>query len=50
MSDKDKINQEEVKGVLELGDVTVAVAGLDTVWPSDVSYPQKKNRKGWKST
>jgi len=41
------VTQDEVEEVLELGDPT---ADVGAVYSSDVSYPQKKNKKGWKIT
>ena len=41
------VNQEEAEEVLELGDPT---ADVGAAYSSDVSYPQKKNKKGWKIT
>jgi hypothetical protein len=48
--DKKCVNREQAKGHRELGDVTAAVVGVDAVHSFDVSYPQKRNRKDWKST
>ena len=45
--DKKCVNQKEAKARLGIVGVTV---GVDVVHFSDVSYPQKKNRKGWKTT
>ena len=44
--DKECVYQEEAIECRELGDVTAAVATC----PSDVSYPKKRNKKGWQST
>jgi len=44
------VNQEAAEEVLELGDITAVVVGADAVCFSDVSYPQKRNRKGWRTT
>ncbi len=41
------MTQDEVEEVLELGDPT---ADVGVAHSSDVSYPQKKNKKGWKIT
>lgn len=55
------MDQEEAQDILEPGNmaraavdadanVIAAVAGADVVRFPDVSYPEKRNRRSWKST
>ena len=48
--DKKCVNQETAKRLIGLGNVTAAAASADAVHFSDVSYPQKRNKKSWKNT
>jgi len=45
--DEKCVTQDQVEEVLELGDPT---AGVGAVYSSDVSYPQKRSKKDWRTT